>query len=124
MNPVEYARSGGSGARSPVRLGLMIGGVVAVSLALVGAGIGIGAVIWSGGSCSTTGSPATSAAPAIRAVTRGVSAHTPVSGRGTSAKCPAGAKRPPGDYAVIAYATFTVGPGRDDRVDHRWWCGE
>lgn len=116
MNPVEHARSSGSGARSPVRLGLMIGGAVAVSLALVGAGIGIGAVIWSGGSCSTTGSPASSGAPAIRAVTRGVSAYTPVSAAGTSAKCPAGAKGPPGDYAVIAYATFTVGPGRDTTV--------
>jgi hypothetical protein len=95
---------------------LIIGGAIALSLAMVGAGIGIGALIWSGGSCGTSGSPTGGPAPTIRAVTRGVSAYTPVSARGTSVKCSAGKKGPPGDYAVVAYATFTVGPGRDTTV--------
>jgi hypothetical protein len=111
MSPVEHASNGGSRARSPVRVGLMIGGAIALSLAMVGTGIGIGALIWSGGSCTTTGSSTSSLAPPIRAVTRGVAAYTPVSARGTSVKCPAGAKEPPGDYVVVAYANFTVGPG-------------
>lgn len=116
MSPVEHASSGGSRARSPSRLGLMIGGAVALSLVMLGTGIGIGALIWSGGSCTTTGSPTSSLAPPIRAATRGVSAYTPVSARRTSVKCAAGTKGPPGDYTVIAYATFLVGPGRDTTV--------
>jgi hypothetical protein len=56
-----------SGPRQPSTLfGLgwrSIAGVVVLTLALIGAGIGIGAAVWSGSSPGTAVSPATNAAP-------------------------------------------------------------
>ncbi len=51
--------------RRSSRPGWIIGGAVALSLVMLGAGIGIGAAIWSGGSSTTTVSAESNAAPAV-----------------------------------------------------------
>jgi hypothetical protein len=98
MSVTDVPSSGGPATRNGSRRIWKIGGAVVLTAVLIGAGIGIGAAIWSGGSSSTCSSGA---------AFQTLNATKPC----PNAAAPPNGGRLPGDYVVTAVATFSVGSG-------------